>query len=108
MPDSESYAYKLVIPNKEVTRTGLSDQTASLVMVFSDILIRPEDPDEGIVIEVKYAKEIKGLDVACEAAMTQIKDKRYYEALRDEGRCNILAYGIAFSRKRCKVNGEKL
>ena len=75
---------------------------------FSDILIRPEDPDDGIVIEVKYAKEIKGLDVACEAAMTQIKDKRYYEALRDEGRCNILAYGIAFSRKRCKVIGEKL
>lgn len=75
---------------------------------FSDILIRPEDPDEGIVIEVKYAKEIKGLDVACEAAMTQIKDKRYYEALRDEGRCNILVYGIAFSRKRCKVIGEKL
>ena len=75
---------------------------------FSDILIRPEDPDEGIVIDVKYAKEIKGLDVACEAAMTQIKDKRYYEALRDEGRCNILAYGIAFSRKRCKVIGGKL
>lgn len=185
MPDSESYAYKLVIPNKEVREVfilqiqewfksvvtndndnmkllskaildkdeqriqrqlnivmgrmiSVLDTKASDNMKenfyhglllgllrgsnpdwliksnresgdgFSDILIRPEDPDEGIVIEVKYAKEIKGLDVACEAAMTQIKDKRYYEALRDEGRCNILAYGIAFSRKRCKVIGEKL
>lgn len=185
MPDSESYAYKLVIPNKEVREVfilqiqewfksvvtndndnmkllskaildkdeqriqrqlnivmgrmiSVLDTKASDNMKenfyhgllvgllrgsnpdwliksnresgdgFSDILIRPEDPDEGIVIEVKYAKEIKGLDVACEAAMTQIKDKRYYEALRDEGRCNILAYGIAFSRKRCKVNGEKI
>ncbi len=75
---------------------------------FSDILIMPEDPDAGIVIEVKYAKEMKELDAACETAMAQIKDKRYDEALRDEGRCDILAYGIAFCRKRCRVVGEKL
>ena len=75
---------------------------------FSDILIEPEDPDAGIVIEVKYTKEMKELDAACEAAITQIKDKRYDETLRDEGRCDILAYGIAFCRKRCRVIGEKL
>ena len=75
---------------------------------FSDILIKPEDPDAGIVIEVKYAKEMKDLDAACEAAMAQIKNKRYDEALRDEGRCDILAYGIAFCRKRCRVVGEKV
>ena len=75
---------------------------------FSDILIKPEDPDAGIIIEVKYAKEIKGLDAACDAAMAQIKGKRYDEALRDEDRCDILAYGIAFCRKRCRVVGEKL
>ena len=75
---------------------------------FSDILIKPEDPDAGIVIEVKYAKEMKELDAACEAAMAQIKDKRYDETLRDEGRCDILAYGIAFCRKRCRVAGERL
>ena len=74
---------------------------------FSDILIEPEDPDAGIVIEVKYAKEMKELDTACEAAMAKIKDKHYDEALRDEGRCDILAYGIAFCRKRCRVVGEK-
>lgn len=75
---------------------------------FSDILIKPENPDLGIVIEVKYAKEFKGLDAACDAAMAQIKEKRYDETLRDEGRCDILAYGIAFCRKRCRVAGEKL
>ena len=72
---------------------------------FSDILIKP---DAGIVIEVKYAKEMISLDAACEAAMAQIKEKRYDEALRDEGRCDILAYGIAFCRKRCRVVGEKI
>ena len=75
---------------------------------FSDMLIKPENPDLGIVIEVKYAKEFKGLDAACDAAMAQIKQKRYDETLRDEGRCDILVYGIAFCRKRCKVVGEKL
>lgn len=75
---------------------------------FSDILIKPENPDLGIVIEIKYAKEFKGLDAACDAAMAQIKQKRYDETLRDEGRCDILAYGIAFCRKRCRVVGEKL
>ena len=185
VPDSESYAYKLVIPNKEVREVFIlriqewfkavvakDDDTMKLLsraildkdekqiarqlnivmsrMIsildtkepdamkenfyhdlllgllrgsnpdwliksnresgdgFSDILIEPEDPDAGIVIEVKYAKEMKELDAACEAAMAQIKNKRYDEALRDEGRCDILAYGIAFCRKRCRVIGEKL
>ena len=184
VPDSESYAYKLVIPNKEVREVFIlqiqewfkavvtkDDDTMKLLskaildkdekqiarqlnivmgrMIsildtkapddmkenfyhglllgllrgsnpdwliksnresgdgFSDILIMPEDPDAGIVIEVKYAKEMKELDAACETAMAQIKNKRYDEALRDEGRCDILAYGIAFCRKRCRVVGEK-
>ena len=75
---------------------------------FSDIMIMPENPDAGIVIEVKYARNIKELDAACEIAMAQIKEKRYDEALRNEGRCDIIAYGIAFSRKRCKALGERL
>ena len=75
---------------------------------FSDIMIMPENPDAGIVIEVKYARNIKELDAACEIAMAQIKEKRYDEALRNEGRCDIIAYGIAFSRKRCKAVGERL
>ena len=184
VPDSESYAYRLVIPNKEVREVFIlqiqewfkavvanDDDTMKLLSMaildkdekqiarqlnivmsrmisildtkvpdamkenfyhglllgllrgsnpdwliksnresgdgFSDILIEPEDPDAGIVIEVKYAKEMKELDAACEAAMAQIKNKRYDEALRDEGRCDILAYGIAFCRKRCRVVGEK-
>lgn len=185
LPDSESYAYKLVIPNKEVREVFVlqiqewfkavvanDNDTMSLLskaildkdeailarqlnivmgrmisildtkapddmkenfyhglllgllrgsnpdwliksnresgVGFSDILIKPENPDLGIVIEVKYAKEFKGLDAACDAAMAQIKQKRYDETLRDEGRCDILAYGIAFCRKRCRVAGERL
>lgn len=75
---------------------------------FSDILVEPEDPDAGMVIEVKYAPTFKGLDEACTKAMTQIKERRYDERLRNDGREDILAFGIAFSKKRCKVVCEKL
>ena len=70
---------------------------------FSDIMIEPEDPDMGIVIEVKYALGIAGLDRACGEALAQIKEKRYDEKLRNDGRTEILTYGVAFFRKRCKV-----
>lgn len=72
---------------------------------FSDILIEPEDPDAGIVIEVKYAANISGLEKACDEALRQIKDRRYDERLRNDGRSEIRAYGIAFCKKRCKVKG---
>ncbi|HCW30929.1 MAG TPA: hypothetical protein DGH14_14230 [Roseburia sp.] len=74
---------------------------------YSDILIEPENPDAGIIIEVKHAASISGLDKACENAMAQIKNRRYDEALRENGRCEILAYGIAFHKKRCRVVCEK-
>ena len=75
---------------------------------FSDILIEPEDPDTGIVIEVKYSPTLAGMESACEAAMNQIKEKRYDERLRNEGRENVTAFGIAFCKKRCRVVFEKL
>ena len=44
----------------------------------------------------------------CLEALNQIKDKRYDTYLRNEGRDDILIYGIAFCKKRCKVVVEKL
>ncbi len=75
---------------------------------FSDILIEPEDPDAGMVIEVKYAATFGGLDEVCEKALEQIKARRYDERLRSDGREEILAYGIAFHKKRCKAVCERL
>lgn len=75
---------------------------------FSDILIEPEDPDVGFIIEVKYAASHAGLDKSCAEAIAQIKMRRYDEKLRNDGRIHIGAYGIAFCRKRCKVVFEQL
>ncbi len=70
---------------------------------FCDIMIEPDDPDMGILIEVKYAADVAALDRKCAEALEQISDRRYKEKLLQEGRTKILACGIAFNRKRCKV-----
>ena len=74
---------------------------------FADIIVEPENPDTGIIFELKYSKEAAGLDKACERAMEQIKDRRYSEYLKNDGRHNMTLYGIAFYKKRCKVVIEK-
>ena len=75
---------------------------------FVDILIEPENPDAGIIIELKYAQTYAGMEKACQKAMNQIRGLRYDERLRNEDRNDILAYGIAFCKKKCKVVVENL
>ena len=69
---------------------------------FGDILIRIEDEDVGIVIEVKDADD-GNLQGECEKALQQIIDIRYTESLEQEGIHTIIKYGIACYRKKCKV-----
>ena len=76
---------------------------------FSDIIIEPRrNLNMGIVIEIKYAPTFRALDEACAKAMEQIKARGYDERLREDGREDILAYGIAFNKKRCKAVCERL
>ena len=70
---------------------------------FCDIIVEPDDLDKGIVIEVKYADSMDKLEKACAAALQQIEARRYDERLRNEGRTEIMAFGVAFCRKRCRV-----
>ena len=69
---------------------------------YSDILIETDDTAMGIVIEMKYAED-GNLQKAAEKALKQIESKQYEEALYDEGREQILRYGIACYKKRCKI-----
>lgn len=49
---------------------------------FSDTLIEPEDPDAGIVIEVKYASDIAGLEKACGEALYSSSNTVIYSSSR--------------------------
>lgn len=74
---------------------------------YSDIMIEAEQARIGIIIEVKYAENIKTLDKACQKALKQIKEKNYDQKLEEEGYETILNYGIACYKKRCKVLVDK-
>lgn len=69
---------------------------------FSDIMIMIEDSNIGIVIEVKYAED-GNLEAECRKALEQMQKKRYEEAFIDTDIHNILKYGIACNRKKCRV-----
>lgn len=69
---------------------------------YSDINVKVEDREIGIVIELKYA-ENAAFDEGCRKALQQIQDNNYEEALIDDGMKTIYRYGIACYKKRCKV-----
>ncbi len=67
---------------------------------FADIIIEPEDPDAGIILELKYSKEANGLEKACEKAIEQIKDRRYSEYLKNDGRHNMTLLWYRFKKEK--------
>lgn len=69
---------------------------------YADILVEPDTGNMGIIIEVKYAHD-GNLDTACKEALRQIETTRYEEMLLDDGVENIIKYGIACYKKRCRV-----
>ena len=69
---------------------------------YADILVEPDTGDIGIIIEVKYAHD-GDLDGACKEALKQIEYTKYEDSLEDDGIENILKYGIACYKKRCRV-----
>ena len=74
---------------------------------FADIIVETDDPDAEIIAELKYTKEFNEMERECQKALKQIKDRRYQEYLLNDGRHDILLYGIAFCKKRCKVMVER-
>ncbi len=83
------------------TRWGISSNR-EMGEGYADLLVEPDTGDMGIIIEVKYAHNAD-LDGACKEALKQIAYTRYEDDLADDGVENILKYGIACYKKRCRV-----
>ncbi len=83
------------------TRWGISSNR-EMGEGYADILAEPETGDMGIIIEVKYAHD-GDLDGACKEALKQIEYTKYEDDLEDDGVENILKYGIACYKKRCRA-----
>ena len=73
---------------------------------YSDVLVETDDGETGIVLELKYADD-GNLETACLEALEQIETNNYEEVLRDDGVENIIKYGIAFYKKKCRVKIKK-
>ena len=68
----------------------------------SDIVVKDAGNFRIAVFEIKYSEKKADLEKDCKKALTQIKNRQYtveYEDDYDE----ILCYGIAFYKKRCRV-----
>lgn len=69
-----------------------------------DVMIIPKDKSKlGIVMEFKKCKRTKGLEVALENALNQIRDKNYKQELNENGVYNIMNIAIAFSGKQFAI-----
>ncbi len=74
---------------------------------FSDIQIAIDDEDVGIVIEIKYAQN-GDCEAECRKVLKQIDANRYAENFYQDEVGTLLKYGIACSRKKCRVMLEKV
>lgn len=106
-PNKESSYHTLLIGLLAGNADWLVKSNVEAGEGFAYIIVETENPDAGIIMELKYVREASGLEKACEKAIAQIKDRRYEEYLKNDGRNDILFYGLAFCKKRCKVVVEK-
>ena len=75
---------------------------------FADITVELDNPDTGAIVELKYTREFADMEDSCQTALSQIREKHYYKYLQNEGREDIMLYGVAFCKKRCRVKVERL
>ena len=69
---------------------------------YSDLIVRFDNYELAMIIEVKYADD-GNMESVCRKALKQIDEKQYAQRLYEEGFEHILKYGIAFHLKKCRV-----
>ena len=69
-----------------------------------DIVVRSLDIKKApIIMEIKVSETFKDMGAACDRAIQQIVDMKYDSWVQEDGYTEVLDYGIAFFRKRCKI-----
>lgn len=58
-----------------------------------------DEKNAAVIMELKYAKNIKMLEEGCDVALQQIQEKHYEDELIEEGYNHIIEYGICFNKK---------
>ncbi|MDO4554013.1 MAG: AAA family ATPase [Lachnospiraceae bacterium] len=72
------------------------------IFIYSlDVSIPP------VIIELKIAERYKELDYACERALSQVEEMKYYAGLAEEGYTEVICYGIGFFKKQLRIHMER-
>jgi hypothetical protein len=74
-----------------------------------DVMLIPKNPQElGVVMELKKVGRLESpdLELACTAALQQIRERKYDVELRDQGVKRTLQLGLAFQGKNVLIRSE--
>lgn len=70
----------------------------------ADLTLEPNNPKKtAVIFEFKICKKFTEMETGSRAALAQINEMKYADALLDEGYRHILKYGICFCKKSCMV-----
>ena len=73
----------------------------------SDIVVEDDRRRRAVIIETKRSDDYDDLEKDCEAALGKIEEKRYgWPYLKKK--YQVIAYGISFAEKECRVRGKRL
>lgn len=75
---------------------------------YADLVLTSPDMDTGVVIEVKRCSRPEIMAQEAQAALDQIRAKRYAEVFEGYQCPTCYGFGIAFSKKLCVVKVERL
>ena len=73
---------------------------------YADIMFTSENSRTGVVLELKHCAPKEIYDAA-EAALVQIREKRYAEGFNSRRCRRVWCYGVAFSGKDCAVEAAE-
>ena len=99
-PTKENFYHGLILDILSFKGGWMVDSNKEAGDGYSDIVIRIDEMEIGIIIEVKYSED-EDMNAACQKALVQIDSKHYDEVFLSHSIKKVLKYGIVCSRKKC-------
>lgn len=74
----------------------------------SDIVVKDRSKRRAVVFEAKIAASDEMMEQECKKALRQIDEKKYARKIERSGFKNVIRYGIAFYKKDCLVETNRV
>lgn len=70
-----------------------------------DVIVQDRKNRRAMVIEAKHSRSEKQMEHDCDAALRQMRDKKYKEGI-ERGYRQVIGYGAAFYEKECRLKQD--